>query len=61
MIGVNMSKSETVARTGTTALAAGIYRSDCADQEQVTLDAGDNFPKCPSCWKAVGWNLIVAM
>lgn len=58
---MNMSKSETDTRTDTTCVTAGIYRSNCADEERVTLAVGDNFPKCPSCRKAVGWNLAVAM
>lgn len=53
-----MSKSDT--KTDADATTAGIYRSDCADQERVTLAVGDTFPKCPSCRKAVGWNLVVA-
>jgi hypothetical protein len=55
-----MSKSETDNRTDCTCTTAGIYRSDCADQERVTLAVGDHFAKCPSCRKAVGWNLAVA-
>jgi hypothetical protein len=55
-----MSKSETDARTDAACEIAGIYRSDCADQERVTVTVGDTFPKCPSCRKAVGWNLVVA-
>ena len=52
-----MPKSDTDARTDAACTTAGIYRSDCADQERVTLAVGDGFPKCPSCRKAVGWNL----
>ena len=55
-----MLKSHTDAGTDTTCPTAGIYRSDCADQERVTLAVGDHFPKCPSCRKVVGWNLVVA-
>ena len=55
-----MSKSDTDTRTDAASTTAGIYRSDCADQERVTLVIGDFFPKCPSCRKAVGWNLVVA-
>ena len=55
-----MPKSETESRTGLTCTVAGIYRSDCADEERVTLAVGDEFPKCPSCRHAVGWNLAVA-
>jgi hypothetical protein len=59
---VNMPKCETDAtRTDTICMTAGIYRSDCADQERVTMAAGDPYPKCPSCRKAVGWKLAVAM
>jgi hypothetical protein len=54
-------KSDADTGTDTTCTAAGIYRSDCADQERVTLAVGDHFPKCPSCRKVVGWNLVVAM
>jgi hypothetical protein len=57
-----MPKCETDAtRTDTICMTAGIYRSDCADQERVTMAAGDPYPKCPSCRKAVGWKLAVAM
>lgn len=52
--------TDTDTRTGAAATTAGIYRSDCADQERATLAVGDTFPKCPSCRKAVGWNLVVA-
>ena len=55
-----MSKSDTDNRTDTACTTAGIYRSDCADQERVTLAVGDIFPKCPSCRRAAGWNLVVA-
>jgi hypothetical protein len=55
-----MSKSETATSTDNTCTTAGIYRSDCADQERVTLAVGDHLPKCPSCRKAVGWNLVAA-
>jgi hypothetical protein len=55
-----MPKSKAESKTGTACTVAGIYRSDCADEERVTLVAGDEFPKCPSCRRAVGWNLAVA-
>lgn len=55
-----MSKSETDNRTDAACTAAGIYRSDCADHERVTVAIGDIFPRCPSCRKAVGWQLAVA-
>lgn len=55
-----MSKSHPDTTTDTTCTTAGIYRSDCADQERVTMAVGDAFPKCPSCRKAVGWALAVA-
>jgi hypothetical protein len=55
-----MSKSDTDTRTNATCAIAGIYRGDCSDQERITLGVGDLFPKCPSCRKAVGWNLAVA-
>jgi len=55
-----MSKSDTDTRTDVACTTAGIYRSDCADQERVTLAIGDNFPRCPSCRKAVGWDLAEA-
>jgi hypothetical protein len=58
--GYDMSKSETDARTDGICKTAGIYRSDCTDQERVTLAAGDHYPKGPSCRCAVGWNLIAA-
>jgi hypothetical protein len=60
-MGITMSKSKTDIRTETACTTAGIYRSDCADQERVTLAVGEEFPKCPSCRKAVGWNLAVAV
>jgi hypothetical protein len=56
-----MSKGDTATRTDAACATAGIYRSDCSDQERVTLAVGDTFPRCPSCRKAVGWNLAVAM
>ena len=55
-----MSKSQIESRTDSKCLTAGIFRSDCSDQERTTLNVGDPFPKCPSCKKAVGWNLVVA-
>jgi hypothetical protein len=56
-----MSKNEIdTPRTDVMCVTAGIYRSDCADQERVTLAVGDRFPKCPSCRKVVGWKLAVA-
>jgi hypothetical protein len=55
-----MTNGETGTRTEGACATAGIYRSDCADQERATLAVGDIFPKCPSCRKAVGWNLVVA-
>jgi hypothetical protein len=55
-----MPKSDTEDRTDAACMTAGIYRSDCADQERVTLAVGDTFPKCPSCRKGCGWNLVVA-
>jgi hypothetical protein len=55
-----MSKSDTDTRTDAACTTAGIYRSDCADQERVTLAIGDSSPRCPSCRKAVGWNLAIA-
>jgi hypothetical protein len=57
---INMSKSSTATRTDSTCTTSGIYRSECADQERVTLGEGDSFPKCPSCRKAVNWHLAVA-
>jgi hypothetical protein len=58
---INMSMSETDATTtDTVCVTAGIYRSACADEERVTMAAGDAFAKCPSCRKAVGWKLAVA-
>ena len=57
---ITMSKTETDARTDNTCTTAGIYRSDCADKERVTLAVGDSFPRCPSCRKKVGWELAVA-
>jgi hypothetical protein len=55
-----MSKSDIDTKTGGVCAIAGIYRSDCADRERVTLVESDTFPKCPSCRKAVGWTLAVA-
>jgi len=55
-----MSKSDTETRTDTICTQAGIYRSDCADQDRVTMAVGETFPRCPSCKKAVGWGLVVA-
>jgi hypothetical protein len=56
----NMFNSETESKTDAVCATAGIYRSGCADQERITLAVGDQFPKCPSCRKSVGWNLAVA-
>jgi hypothetical protein len=55
-----MFRSDTDTRTGGNCAVAGIYRSDCPDHERTTLVVGDLFPKCPSCWKVVGWSLAVA-
>jgi hypothetical protein len=55
-----MSKGHIGTRTEAACATAGMYRSDCADPERTTLAVGDTFPKCPSCRKAVGWNLVVA-
>jgi hypothetical protein len=55
-----MPKSESDAASGDACMTAGIYRSTCADEDRVTLAAGDPFPKCPSCRKSVGWHLVVA-
>jgi hypothetical protein len=55
-----MQWSDTQAKTDGTCLTAGIYRSDCSDEERVTLVAGETFPKCPSCRKPVGWRLAAA-
>jgi hypothetical protein len=55
-----MAKSDTDIKTDATCTTAGIYRSSCADQERVTVAVGDTFPRCPSCRKAVGWDLAVA-
>ena len=55
-----MSETDTAIRSGASCVTAGIYRSDCADQERVTMAVGDTFPKCPSCRKAVGWRLAAA-
>lgn len=52
-----MQNTEADTRTDMTCTTAGIYRSSCADQERVTMTVGDTFPKCPSCRKAVSWNL----
>jgi hypothetical protein len=55
-----ISKSDHDTRTDAACMTAGIYRTDCADQERVTMAVGDIFAKCPSCTKTVGWNLAVA-
>ena len=55
-----MSKNDMDTKTETTCTTAGIYRSDCADQERVTMAVGDVFPRCPSCRKAVSWRLAAA-
>jgi len=55
-----ISKSDHDTRTDAACMTAGIYRTDCADQERVTMAVGDIFAKCPSCRKTVGWNLAVA-
>jgi hypothetical protein len=55
-----MSKNDTDTKTDNACSVAGIYRSDCSDKERITVVVGDLFPKCPSCRKAVAWNLAVA-
>lgn len=55
-----MPRSETETRTDNTCLTAGIYRSECSDEERVMLAVGDTFPRCPSCRKPVGWHLAAA-
>lgn len=57
---IKMENTDADTRTDTTCTTAGIYRSACADQERVTMAVGDTFPKCPSCRKAVSWNLAAA-
>jgi hypothetical protein len=52
-----MSKGDTDTKTDIRCTTAGIYRSDCADQERVTIAVGEPFPRCPSCRKVVGWRL----
>jgi hypothetical protein len=43
---VNVPQNETDAtRTDTICTTTGIYRSDCADEERVTMAVGDPFPK----------------
>ena len=57
-----MPKSETDAtRSDTICITAGIYWSDCADEEPVTMAVGDTFPKCPRSRKPVGWTLAESM
>lgn len=56
----HVSQSDTEIRTDTTCTTAGIYRSECPDEERVTVVVGEPFPKCPSCRKAVGWRLAAA-
>lgn len=55
-----MSKRDSDQVTDATCSTAGIYRSECADEERVTLAVGDTFPKCPACRKRVGWRLAAA-
>jgi hypothetical protein len=43
-----MLKSDTESRTGTTCTVAGIYRSDCADEERVTLALETNSRNAPA-------------
>jgi hypothetical protein len=38
-------------RTDALCTTAGIYRSDCADQERFTLAVGDTFPSVPVAGK----------
>jgi hypothetical protein len=39
---------------------AGIYVSNCADVERITMPLGHEFPPCPKCGRAVQWTLVVA-
>lgn len=47
-------------RTGTKNTVAGIYVSDCADRERITMPLGHEFPPCPKCGKDVNWTLVEA-
>jgi hypothetical protein len=55
-----MSQSDTQVRTDNACAASGIYRSECSDEERVTMTVGDTFPRCPSCRKPVAWRLAAA-
>jgi hypothetical protein len=46
--------------TGNTNNEAGIYVSDCADLERITMPLHHTFPDCPKCKRAVNWTLAVA-
>jgi hypothetical protein len=46
--------------TDSTNRVAGIYESDCKDRERITMPLGHQFPPCPTCGKAVNWQLVVA-
>jgi hypothetical protein len=55
-----MSDTGMDTKSGTICVTAGIYRSDCADEERVTMAVGEIFSKCPSCRNVVGWRLAAA-
>jgi len=46
--------------SGDACVAAGIYRSTCADLARVTMAEGEKLPPCPACYKRVGWRLAAA-
>ncbi len=46
--------------TGAICAQSGVYESECAHREQITLTKGDPFPACSQGHDFVIWNLIRA-
>ena len=44
-------------RTAETVTELGLYESDCCGEELI-LDDGDVFARCPQCDSVCGWELI---
>lgn len=57
---VQSSEEKNVPYTHDENKMAGIYVSNCADAERITMPLGHEFPPCPKCGRAVEWTLVVA-
>jgi hypothetical protein len=42
-------------RTGESAVASGIYHSNCKCRVEHRVRPGDRFPECPECHRPVTW------